>query len=312
MISRRLLRIKGLHILYSYLKSEGNDSLKYEKELDFSINKSYDLYFLFFKLLLEVKDYAINRIELAKTKRIPTREDLNPNMRFVANKVIKQIESSEVFEKHIEKQKLNWIKYPELVKNVYNSLVETDGYKSYMNAEKLDYKEDKKFIIYFFSHLVDSDLLYQSIEEQSIYWNDDIEFVLSMNIKTIQHLKFSNESISLLPLYKNQEDALFAKKLFRNAVANHQENAKMIEANITNWDVERIAQIDLIIMEMALTEILCFPSIPIKVSLNEYIELSKFYSTDKSSFFINGVLDKIVNLLKKDNKINKTGRGLQQ
>lgn len=312
MISRRLLRIKSLHILYSYLKSEENDSLKYQKELDFSINKSYDLYFLFFKLLLEVKDYAINRIELAKTKRIPTQEDLNPNMRFVENKVIQQIEASEVFEKYIEKQKLNWVKYPELVKNIYNNLIETIDYQKYMATEKSDYKEDKKFITYFFSYLTDSDLLYQIIEEQSIYWNDDIEFVLSMNIKTIQHLKFSNESISLLPLYKNREDALFAKELFRNAVANHQENAQIIEANITNWDVERIAQIDLIIMEMALTEILCFPSIPIKVSLNEYIELSKFYSTDKSSFFINGVLDKIVNLLKKDNKINKIGRGLQQ
>lgn len=312
MISRRLLRIKGLHILYSYLKSEGNDSLKYEKELDFSINKSYDLYFLFFKLLLEVKDYATNRIELAKTKRMPTQEDLHPNMRFVENKVIRQIEASDIFEKYIEKQKLNWVKYPELVKNAYSSLIESDEYQKYMVAEKSDYKEDKKFITYFFTNLADSDLLYQIIEEQSIYWNDDIEFVLSMNIKTVQYLKLFDDSISLLPLYKNQEDALFAKKLFRDAVANHQENAQIIEANITNWDVERIAQIDLIIMEMALTEILCFPSIPIKVSLNEYIELSKFYSTDKSSFFINGVLDKIVNLLKKENKINKIGRGLQQ
>lgn len=312
MISRRLLRIKVFHILYSYLKSGEDNSIKYEKELDFSINKSHDLYFMFFVLLLDVKNYALSRIELAKNRKIPTKEDLNPNMRFVNNAVIKQIETSEPLVKHVENKKLNWTKYPELIKNVYKNLIKSDDYTEYMNEDNHSYKHDKEFVIHFFKNLVSLDLLYQTIEEQSIYWNDDIEFVLSMNIKTIQRLKQTKSSISLLNLYKNEEDREFVKKLFKKAVTNHNENSEIIQANIKNWDVERIAQADLIIMEMAITEIVSFPSIPVKVSLNEYIELSKFYSTEKSSTFINGVLDKIVNLLDTENKITKIGRGLQQ
>ncbi len=309
MISRRLLRIKVFHILYAYLQN--NDNKNYESELEFSVNKFYDLYLLFFVLLLDVKQYANKRIELAKNRITATEQDLNPNMRFVNNAVLKQIETSASLTHHIEKAKLNWAKNPELIKNIYNQLIASVDYINYMNAENSSYNDDKQLVIRLLNTLAENELLYQIVEDKSIYWNDDLEFVLSMNIRTIQKLNEQSESISLLNLYKNEDDREFAKILLKRCINNHEENSKLIQENIKNWDVDRIVNIDLIIMEMAITEILNFPSIPVKVSLNEYIELAKFYSTEKSSTFINGVLDKIVLLLNNKGSIKKVGRGLQ-
>ncbi len=313
MISRRLLRIKVLHILYSYINSSEDSIKKYEKDLDFSIEKSYDLYHLFFILLIDVKEYALNRIELAKNKHVPSKKDLNPNLRFIENKAISQIENSSRLMSHAENNKLNWVKHPELIKNVYESLLNSVAYDEYMNSTDCSFKADKEFVILFFSdYLVNSDLLYQVLEEHSIFWNDDIEFVLGMNIKTIEKTKEKDERVSVFNLFKNDEDREFAKKLFRLVSVKHSEYSQLIQKNIKNWDVDRIAQMDLLVMEMAVTEILHFPSIPVKVSFNEYIELAKFYSTDKSSYFINGVLDKIINQLKEDGRIIKAGRGLKE
>lgn len=313
MISRRLLRIKVLHILYAYFNSNDEGLARYEKDLFYSIEKSYDLYHLFFVLLLDVKEYAVSKIELAKNKRIPTREDLDPNMRFVENRIIKQITSTNRLYRYIDEKKLNWAYHPELIKRVYNNMIESESYARYMQAAESSFKADKEFIITFFSeYLVNSDLLYQILEEHSIFWNDDIEFVLSMNIKTIERAKAGQIDINLFQLFKNEDDKEFAKKLLRMVVLNHQANSDLIQANIKNWDVDRIAQMDLLVMEMAVTEILQFPSIPIKVSFNEYIELVKFYSTDRSNAFVNGVLDKIINQLKADGKVQKAGRGLME
>ncbi|MGD9994073.1 MAG: transcription antitermination factor NusB [Salinivirgaceae bacterium] len=313
MISRRLLRIKVLHILYAYFNSNDEGLARYEKDLFYSIEKSYDLYHLFFVLLLDVKEYAVSKIELAKNKRIPTREDLDPNMRFVENRIIKQLMSTNRLYRYIDERKLNWAHHPELIKRVYNDMLESESYASYMQTTDNSYKADKEFIITFFSeYLVNSDLLYQILEEHSIFWNDDIEFVLSMNIKTIERAKAGQVDINLFQLFKNEEDKEFAKKLLRMVVLNHQANSDLIQENIKNWDVDRIAQMDLLVMEMAVTEILQFPSIPIKVSFNEYIELVKFYSTNRSNAFVNGVLDKIINQLKADGKVQKAGRGLME
>lgn len=313
MISRRLLRIKVLHILYAYFNSNDEGLARYEKDLFYSIEKSYDLYHLFFVLLLDVKEYAVSRIEMAKNKRVPTREDLDPNMRFVDNRIIKQLMSTNRLYKYIDEKKLNWAHHPELIKRVYTDMLESESYAKYMNGNDDSYKADKEFIINFFSeYLVNSDLLYQILEEHSIFWNDDIEFVLSMNIKTIERAKSGNIDLNLFQLFKNEEDKEFARKLLRMVVLNHKENAELIQSNIKNWDVERIAQLDLLVMEMAVTEILQFPSIPVKVSFNEYIELVKFYSTNRSNAFVNGVLDKIINQLKADGKVKKAGRGLME
>lgn len=313
MISRRLLRIKVLHMLYAYFNSNNEGLARYEKDLFKSIEKSYDLYHLFFVLLIDVKEYAQDRIELAKKKRMPTPEDLNPNLRFVENRVIKQLTSTNRLYRYIDEKKLSWVAYPELVKRVYQDMIDSDIYQKYMQAQDNSYEADVNFIVDFYSEfLVNNDLLYQILEEKSIFWNDDIEFVLSMNIKTVQRIKAHEIEIRMFQLFKNEEDKEFVKKLFRMVILDHDKNSALIQSNIKNWDVDRIAQMDLLVMEMALTEVLQFPSIPVKVSFNEYIELVKFYSTNRSNAFVNGVLDKIIAKLKNEGKIQKAGRGLME
>ncbi len=311
MISRRLLRIKVLHILYAYFNGNIKEDNKYEKDLDFSIEKSFDLYHLFFVLLIDVRDFALNKIDAARNKRVPSPEDLNPNMRFVENRIIKQIENTEKLSRHIERQKLNWVQNPELVKHIYQAMTESDLYNRYMHSSDNSFDADKKFILDFLTeYLVNSDLLYQVLEEHSIFWNDDIEFVLSMNIKSVQKAKENREDLNTFSLFKNEEDREFAKRLFRSVINKHKEHSNLIQENIKNWDLDRIAQMDLMILEMAVTEITQFPSIPVKVSFNEYIDLAKFYSTDKSNSFVNGVLDKIIKKLNDEGKVKKAGRGL--
>ena len=314
MISRHLLRIKALMTLYAYFKSDDKSVTKFENNLLFSINKTYDLYHLLLLLIIDIKNYAENKISLAKQKRIPSPEDLNPNTKFINNKVITQIEKNKNLNSYISNNKLNWVENPELVKQLYNSIKQSSFYEAYMSNEQNSYKDDKQLVIDIFVEIiVNSEFLSQILEEKSIYWNDDIEFVVSMIIKTITGFKENdNEYKSLMSLFKNEDDRYFVKTLFHRTLLNHDTNKKIISEFTKNWDFERIAFMDKLIMEAAITEIIEFPSIPVKVSLNEYIEISKFYSTQKSSVFINGVLDKIINQLQNENKIIKTGRGLIQ
>jgi len=313
MISRRLLRIKVLQLLYAYFNSNDEGLARYEKDLFYSIEKSYDLYHLFFVLLLDVKEYAVSRMELGKNKRVPTSSDLTPNLRFIDNRVINQLSNTNKVYQYIDEKKLNWDNYPELIKRVYTDMIESEAYNKYMSSEINTYKEDQEFLVTFFSEfLVNSDLLYQVLEEHSIFWNDDIEFMLSMNVKTIEKAKVNDKELKVFPLFKNDEDKEFAKLLFRMVILKHKENSDLIQLHIKNWDIERVAQMDLLVLEMAITEIMQFSSVPIKVSFNEYIELVKFYSTERSNSFVNGVLDKIINQLKAENKIKKEGRGLKE
>ena len=312
MISRRLIRVKVLQLLYAYFNGNNTDGLpKYEKDLQKSLEKSYDLYHLFFILLIDVHRFAQDKIELRKAKYIASDEDRDPNTKFVNNAVIKQIENTEKLFVYTDRNTLNWSAPPELIKHIYTVMVESDSYKLYMESPDNSFEADRKFIMNFFSeYMVDDDMLYQVLEENSIYWNDDIEFVLSMNIKTVERLKESSKSLSLMNLYKNDDDRRFATDLFCKTVLNHESNSALIRASIKNWDLERLAQMDLLIIEQAISEITSFESIPIKVSLNEYIDLARFYSTDRSNAFVNGILDKIVNQMKAEGKIKKTGRGL--
>ncbi|MCK4662849.1 MAG: transcription antitermination protein NusB [Bacteroidales bacterium] len=312
MISRRLLRIKAMHILYAYFRAEDKSINKFENELFYSIDKFYELYYYLLILINDVKDYFESRIELAKQKHIKTDEDLNPNTKFIDNRVIKLIENNDGLNRYIKEKKLNWNNNNELLKNLYNEIKNSKDYNEYMNNNDDSFSKDKNYIINIYKDIFqNSDLLYQILEDLSIYWNDDIEFVLSMIIQTLQRLnEGDNEYKFIRSLYKNNEDREFVKQLFRKTIINHEETKIIIEKNAKNWDAERIALIDFLIMEMAITEITEFSSIPINVSFNEYIEIVKFYSTRKSGVFINGILDKIIKELKKDNKIEKKGRGL--
>ncbi len=312
MISRRIIRIKVLQVLYAYYTSSEKSINNSEKELFFSIQKTYDLYHYLLDLAIEISKHAESVIELRKKKHFPTEEDLNPNTRFIRNQLISQLKENESLNKYLDKSKLSWINEPEFVKKMYNALIATDFYKSYMLAPEGSYQADKKLVEQLFAEVIlQSDDLFGILEEQSIYWNDDVDFVISMIIKTFKKFKeYTRENQALLPMFKDEEDRQFAKDLFRKTILNHDELKEVVTTHTVNWDVERIAFIDELILEMAIAEFLYFPSIPTKVSLNEYIELSKYYSTKKSRNFINGILDKALKALKSENKILKAGRGL--
>jgi N utilization substance protein B len=310
MISRRLLRVKALQILYAYRATENHSLAKAEKELIFSIEKSYDLYHLVLLLLTEISDYSKQRIEIARSKFFPTEEEANPNTRFVSNRIIVQIEESRSFRQFIDARKLSWTNQEELIKSLYRNMLEWEVYQEYMNSPKDSFDQDKKFISRLIGELILPDeFLQQVLEEQSIYWNDDLEFIGSMIIKTLNRWKEST-GLVLLSMFSSEDDRQFVIELFRKTIMHSEEYQDLIKKFSENWDFERLAWMDILIMQMAIAEGIHFPSIPTKVSLNEYIEISKFYSTDKSSHFINGVLDKIYNHLKAENKIRKTGRGL--
>lgn len=312
MISRRIIRTKVLQVTYAYYSSEEKSLSKTEKELFFCINKSYDLYHYLMALVIDIADYAEKRIEIRKKKLQPTHEDLHPNNKFITNTVIQQLRDNRQLNAYLDQKKLSWVNNPELIKELYLIILESDLYKNYMDDETRSFLDDRKFIEKLFSKIIlVAEDLYIVLEEQSIFWNDDVEFVISMIVKTIKHFKeFTDSDHILMPLYKDQEDHDFAKNLIRKTIVNHNELRELIKKHSKNWDVDRIAFMDILIMQLAISEFLYFPSIPTKVSMNEYIELSKFYSTEKSRNFINGILDKTLKDLKASKKIEKVGRGL--
>jgi len=260
----------------------------------------------------ELVDFAQNKIDLGRQKLRPSPEELNPNTRFVDNKLIDKLRINQSLINYSTENRLNWRHHPELIKNIFNKFITADYYNQYMNAETVEFTDDRQLVLNLLQReLGDLEDFNNFLEEQSIYWNDDLEFVLSMATKTVKKLtESSDESAELMPMFRNEDDEDFAKKLLRKVVLRHTENVKLIEEYTQNWEVDRIAGMDILIMEMAITEIMEFPSIPVKVTLNEYIEIAKFYSTEQSSTFINGILDKIILTLRKNNQFVKLGRGL--
>jgi transcription antitermination protein NusB len=270
------------------------------------------LYHYLLLLILDIKGFAEEKIELGKNKFRPSDAELNPITRFVNNKVIIQLESNKQLKKFLNDYKFSWVNYPELIKKTFTRISESKEYNSYINGKEPGYKDDKQIIIDIFTnHIAESEELFSSLEEQSIYWNDDVEFIISMINKTIGSFKEDqNDTLPLASLYKSKDDIGFVQTLFRKSIMNHEDNQALIGKYTKNWEIERIAYMDTLLMEMAIVEAIEMDYIPVRVTLNEYIEISKFYSTEKSSVFINGILDKIFSQLKADNKIIKKGRGL--
>ncbi len=312
MISRRLLRVKVMQALYAFFKSESDSANNSEKELQFSINKTYELYISILLLIIEIAKFAERRIEIAKEKKRPNPEDLNPNTRFINNKLINKLKENQHLTAFVNSHKNSWSNQPDLIRGLYEELIKQDFYIDYMKAEENSFANDKDFVIELLSRIInESEDLSNTLEEQSIYWNDDVDFVVNMVLKTIKKFKANSETDTpLLPLYKNEEDAQFASQLFRKVLVNKKDYEKLIEQFAKNWDFERIAFLDILILMIAIAEIQEFESIPVKVSFNEYIEISKHYSTVKSNIFINGILDKIIQHLKEDKTFVKRGRGL--
>ena len=311
MLSRRLLRLKVVKALYAYVQSHSDNPKSARKSLAASIDKTYELFLQMSTLGVEVARYAEERQEIARRKKLPTREDLNPNRKFVENEVFRRIAQDEAINQFVEKHCPGWKNHPETVKNIYQNLIETDFYKEYMASPGRSFKEDLQFALDFYSNgLDDNEMLEDMLEEQSILWSDDLGFALILTVRMLSSMRESQTGIKIPPKFKSEEDLEFALDLFEKAALQFERNRDIIDRLAGNWDVERIAFMDIIIMSTALTELKEFPSIPVKVTLDEYIEISKFYSTPNSSIFINGVLDKAVEQLTAEGEIKKSGRGL--
>ena len=312
MISRRLLRVKILQILYANYNKQDQTIQQSEKELFFSINKSYDLYYFLLLLPIELVRADEQRIDMSKQKLMPTYEDLHPNFNFINNKYISQLRSNKQLCKYSFENKINWTNNFEIIKSLLNKIKDKKYFIEFSGKKETTYEDDKALIL----KIIEEEVplfqpLENTLEELNIFWNDDIDFILSMVYKTLKSFKDSDDSDKkLMPLFKNQDDKEFAKHLFRKVILNSGEYNQLIKSHSQNWEFDRIAIMDILIMKMAIAEILEFPSIPIKVSLNEYIEIAKDYSTHNSNTFINGILDNVVKYLKKQDKIIKTGRGL--
>lgn len=306
-----MLRIKVLKALYAHMKSDADSLMASEKMLVTSIDKTYDLYFLMLSLIVEMAHYAEQRQEMAKKKQLPTYEDLNPNRKFVDNAVVRLIAQSDSVNDYLAARKLSWAQYPELIKTLFAQLEQSDYYKKYMTSQEHSFREDLALVTEFYTReLEESEVLENAIDEMSILWNDDLGFALIMVTRTLSNMRPSHVEVKVLPKFKSIEDLDFARELFAKTAVNFDTYQEEIEKYTRNWDVERIAFMDNLIMAAAMAELITFPSIPVKVTLDEYIEIAKFYSTQGSSTFINGILDKIVASLNEQGKINKSGRGL--
>jgi len=310
MLSRRLLRVKVAKNLYAHLKSDSTNLKASEKNLIASIDKAYDLYFQMMVLIVEVARYAESRQELAKQKKLPTYEDLNPNRRFVDNAVVNLLANSETISDEIAKRKITWANHYDIVKDIYNRMLEADYYKAYMNASISTFTDDKKFVEAFYTSLEEDEALADVIDDMSLLWNDDLSFALYMVIRTVSGLKQSHDDIKILPQFKSEDDLEFARTLFIKSLVQYEDNQDIVDKYTQNWDVERIAFMDNLIISIAISELTTFDSIPVKVTLDEWIDIAKYYSSPTSANFVNGVLDKVVSELTADGRIKKFGRGL--
>ncbi len=307
MINRELIRLKVIQVIYAYYQNEGKNVEAAEKELFFSLSKAHDLYNYLLLLMVEVTRFADRRIDNRRHKLRPTYEDLNPNTRFIDNAFMAQLAANEQLAKFCENQKRSWEDESEFVKRLFERIEASGIYQEYMAKDSLTYEDDRELWRKLYrTFIAQNDEIDELLEEQSLYWNDDKAIVDTFVLKTIKRFEpEKGAGQELMPEYRDDEDKEFARKLFRNAIKNAEVYRNLMAENAKNWNMERLAFMDILIMQVALAEILSFPSIPVSVSLNEYVEISKMYSTPKSGSFINGMLDTIVNQLKKENKLRK-------
>ena len=307
MINRVLIRLKVIQVVYAYYQNGGKNLDAAEKELFYSLSKAYDLYKYLLTLMIEVTQFADRRIDNRRHKLRPTEEDLNPNTRFIDNAFMAQLMQNAQLEEFRANQKRTWDDEGDFVKHLFERIEETKAYQEYMAKEALTYEDDRELWRKLYrSTIAQNDEIDEILEEQSLYWNDDKAIVDTFVLKTIKRFEPENGAEQeLMPEYKDDEDKEFARKLLRTAITGAEAYRKLMENNAKNWDMERFAFMDILIMQVALAEIFAFPSIPVSVTLNEYVEIAKMYSTPKSGSFINGMLDGIVNQLKNENKLNK-------
>lgn len=317
MLSRRHLRIKVLQSLYAFIQSH-NDRLDVgERQMLQSFEKLEEEYIYILSFLVSVFDFAGRRVEEAKNKFLPTEEDLKPNMRFINNDFIRQLSTNPDFVRREEQLKINWSEETDMIRKTYQSIRGSQEYKDYMASAEDSLENDREFVILLLRKLIaNSETLEYYFEERNIFWAADFDLAVWLAIKTVKTIDESELRSGKLPaMIKTEnmidnEDRKFIVKLYRKTLLKREAAEKLIADRAKNWELDRIAMMDKLILAMAITELIEFPSIPVKVSLNEYIELAKIFSTGKSRIFINGILDKLITDLQDDNTIVKTGRGL--
>lgn len=312
MISRRLVRIKAVQTYYAFLQGNFDNLEQAASAMELSESKSYDLFVEMYCLVVAIADYAQNKIEVNRQKLAPTQEDLNPNMRFVENKIISALRNEPTIEKYMSNVKTNWSEYGEFVKNLYQKFANCEAYKKYMSAEEATLADDRNIVVKLITKFFDdNEELDEILETESIYWNDDLELSLSNMIQSIKKINEDNiEKYRIPKMFNNAEDEKFADILIKKTCLNSQNFDKIIADTIKKWELQRVALLDRVILHLGLCELTQFPEMPVRVTINEYIEIAKAYSTEKSGTFINGILDKIYNEQKENNSLKKIGLGL--
>jgi len=319
MLYRRHLRIKVLQALYSWFSGNNNDLPSGEKQLFQSIDKLYELFIYQLSFLVEVKNFALLRMEKNKKKFYPTEDDLYPNLKFVKNKALKLLEENTDFQGKVNKLRINWKEEEDMILKFYKLLRDSDFYKKHMESPHDSLEEDKKLLIKIVDRLMqDFELLKAYYDGKNVYYIEGYDLCGVLLIKFLDNISFKFTSDKKMPgIYstenqKTNDDKLFVQKLYRKVILNNEELSEIIRGKSKSWDYERIPMLDIILLKMAIIELKEMPTIPIKVTLNEYIELAKYFSTPKSRTFINGVLDKLIIEFKAQGLIQKTGRGLME
>ncbi|MFO8088114.1 MAG: transcription antitermination factor NusB [Bacteroidales bacterium] len=320
MLTRRHLRIKVMQAVYAHLSVEGQSLGQGEKKMVQSFQQLFDLFIYQLSFLIEVFDFAELKIEEGKNKLLPTREDLDPNVLFIENRLIAKLRQNRDIKKHTERLRINWSDHQEIVRKVFQEIKGGAIYQNFMAKKKSSFKEDRTLLLQLIKEYVaDSEDLQYHYEEQNIFWDEDYFAANRLLINSIEGMMPDDDELTPLPgVFKDldedgkSEDRQFAIDLFRKTVLKGADFDDMIAGRAKNWEFERIAKVDIILIKMALVELLYFPSIPIKVTINEYVEISKYYSTPKSRIFINGILDNLVHEWMNEGKIQKIGRGLKE
>lgn len=318
MLNRRILRIKAFKVLYSSVLAENMSLAQAEAQLELSCEATRDLYIYMLGIVSPLTRIAQDRIEAAKSKFNPTDEERNPNMKFAENALAKLLDEDADFQKVYKKKKFDWTQYDLFLKKVMNSIVSKEYYAEYMASDKRSLAEDcKLFTRIFEEEFVDSEELERILEDKSLYWNVDLAYSLTWCCKTLKNLA-KGENWSLIPLYQSElltgegveSDRLFVRKLLQASFAGYEKYSAMVAESVSGWEKERLFSTDVVLIVMGLAEAVTFPSIPVKVTMNEYVEISKFFGTPKSRSFVNGLLDKLVQQLVNEGQINKEGKGL--
>lgn len=297
--------------MYSFFQHEKGDVKFFERELFKSLDKIQELYLSVLALLIDLHHVSMVMIDESKNKRLPNQSDLNPNLKFVNNKLLVSLSANKDLQAQIEKRKISWQNDVDVIRKMFNEIKNSDLYTSYQSSPVMSAEEDRDFIIHLITdYLSENEVLVSLFEERNIHWADDTFVAFNSVIRNFE--AFDGE-FKMQALLKDEKDDLeFMSALFTKTILYKKQFEELIAKHTQNWEIERIANMDMLLMQMALAEILYIPNVPVKASLNEYIDISKEYSTPNSKVFVNGVLDKIIAELKQQGKIEKSGRGLKE